>query len=126
MSNTYTWVIESLDCVPSLNGQTNVVCNIHWSVTAVSEQGKTITTPEGVFLFSPFLASTKGIQALDTSTISAFIPYENLTKKAILKWLLDALGAEQVVSIETSLDNGLNALANPPVVSLPLPWANNA
>jgi len=32
MANTYTWVIDALDCAPSAEGQTNVVNTIHWRV----------------------------------------------------------------------------------------------
>ena len=27
----YTWKIEALDCIPSADGQTNVVSTIHWT-----------------------------------------------------------------------------------------------
>jgi len=40
MTNIYTWVIDSLDCIPSIDGQNNVISCIHWRVNAVSNQGK--------------------------------------------------------------------------------------
>jgi hypothetical protein len=108
MTNIYTWRIESLDCVPSTDGLTNVVANIHWRVNGSNDR---------------FTASVYGNRLLKHSPNADFTAYDNLTEETVLGWLKDAIGAEQVASIETNLDNQLDTLANPPVVSLPLPWA---
>jgi len=34
MANTYTWVIEAMDCVPQEDGQTDVVITVHWRQNA--------------------------------------------------------------------------------------------
>lgn len=111
MSNKYTWDIEQLDCVPSIDGQSNVVSCVHWRVKSA----------DGVNT-----AQTYGTQTLDFDSNKAFTAYPELDKQTVIGWVQGAIGAEQVASIYASLDNQLETLANPPVVSLPLPWANNA
>lgn len=111
MTNNYVWFIEQLDCTPSIDGQSNVVSKVHWRVKG--DDG--LNTSE-IF----------GAQELIFKSKNIFIAYPDLDKQTVIGWVQDAIGAEQVASIYASLDNQLETLANPPVVSLPLPWANNA
>lgn len=109
--NTYTWEIDALDCVPSIDGQSNVVSRVHWRVKST---------------YGTNNAQLYGAQSLDFDTNNTFTAYPSLDKQDVINWVQKAIGAEQVASIYASLDNQLETLANPPVVSLPLPWANNA
>jgi hypothetical protein len=103
----YTWEVESLDCVP--DGK--VVSCIHWRV-----KGNNGTNTAEVY----------GLQHIEHNTKNLFTVYEALNKEEVIRWAKEAMGEEQVASLYASLDNQLETLANPPVVSLPLPWANNA
>jgi len=111
MSNLYIWVIEKLDCLPSADGQTDVVSNIHWRVTASDG-----LTP------IPNVATVYGVQPLTYTAGSPFTAYANLTESTVLGWLQTAMGSEQVASIQTNLDNQITNLVNPPIVTPPLPW----
>jgi hypothetical protein len=44
-----------------------------------------------------------------SSSVSGFIPYENLTESIVLGWVQTSLGAEQVTAIETALQNNVTA-----------------
>jgi hypothetical protein len=125
MTNTYTWFIDSLECIPSFEGQANVVSTVHWRVNAVSDQRPTMTINNVVSL-NPYTATVCGTQQLNYVAGKPFKAYSKLTENTVIQWVQDAMGADQVASIETSLDTQINNLANPPVVSLPLPWPNNA
>lgn len=109
--NTYNWVVESLDCVPSADGQANVVSNVHWRV-----YGTDGATP------TPNTACVYGVQPLTYTAGSPFIAYSSLTKDTVIEWVQAAIGAEQVASIKQNLDNQIANLANPPIVTPPLPW----
>ena len=59
--NTYTWVISALDCVPSLDGRTNVVSVAHWRLNA-TDGNHTVTSYGAQYLgyannnaFAPFV-----------------------------------------------------------------------
>jgi hypothetical protein len=107
MSNTYTWIIDSLDCIPSADGKNNIVSNVNWKVGATDGKNNAIIY---------------GAQPLAYTAKSQFISYFDLKQSVVIKWVQDAIGIEQVASIQKNLDNQINILANPPVITPPLPW----
>ena len=106
--NTYIWLIDSMECVPSSNGQTNVVSIVHWRVNATD--GKNI-------------CGTYGVQPLTYTAENPFTAYSALTQDDVISWVQTAMGAEQVTAIQDNLDKQLKNLTNPPVITLPLPWS---
>ena len=108
MANAYTWVIEAMNCVPQEDGQTDVVITVHWRLNGTD--GTNTATVYG----SVGLTYTQG---------SSFTPYADLTQGQVIAWTQDALGDEQVASLEANVAAQLANLVNPPVVSPPLPWA---
>lgn len=122
MANTYTWSINSLDCIPSADGQNNVVSNVHWSVSATSDKTRTLTNYNNITSTVPYSSSVYGVQPLTYTAGSPFTPYDGLTKDTVIQWVQSAMGAEQIAAIQTNLDNQIANLVNPPIVTLPLPW----
>jgi hypothetical protein len=111
MSNTYNWVIEQLDCYPEKDGHTDVVFTAHWRLNG--SDGTNIATVYG----SVGLTYEEG---------APFTPYDELTQPQVVGWVQAALGGEQVQSLTDNVAAQLAALANPPVVAPPLPWASAA
>jgi hypothetical protein len=107
--NTYTWVIDALGCVPSVDGQTNVVSTIHWRVNATDGVNN---------------ATVYGAQSLIFDAKNAFIDYSDLTKNQVIGWAQGAMGIDAVTALQETLDKQLEALANPPIITPPLPWSN--
>lgn len=104
-----TWKVTDLLVKPQVDGFTNVVYIVNWLVTdtdgvnEVRKGGKTeVPLPAG-----------------DT-----FIPYDQLTENQVINWVKNVLGSEEVSSIEADLQAQLAYIANPPIVSVPLPWAS--
>lgn len=139
MANTYTWFVDSLDCIPSLEEQTNVVSAVHWRVVGTSDIIKqtiiipvrTITDENGIVTTLPeqtinvaYSSSTQGTQPLTYTAGSPFTPYSGLTQETVLQWVQLALGNEQVTAIQTNLDNQIVNLINPPIMTPTLPWNN--
>ena len=108
MSLTYTWVIEAMDCKPQEDGQTDVVITVHWRQNATD---------------GTYNATVYGTVGLTYTQGSPFTPYADLTQDQVIGWVQDALGDEQVASLEANVAAQLANLANPPVVTPPLPWA---
>jgi uncharacterized lipoprotein YmbA len=102
--NTYTWEVESLDCVP--DGK--IVSCIHWRVKSTDG-----TNTSEVY----------GVQPLVFNTKNAFINYADLTKDTVIGWVQEAMGIDAVTALQETLDKQLEALANPPIITPPLPWA---
>jgi hypothetical protein len=105
MANTYSWVINSMEVIPSLDGLTNVVNTVNWSYNGVSP-----TNIHG-------RVSSSSIMSLPTS--EDFIPYSELTQGMIISWLESKLN---VSDLQSRLDTQINLIENPPTVELPLPW----
>ena len=104
MANTYTWLIPRLDCVPN----DNVVSCVHWRVNATDGTNE---------------ATVYGTQELTYDAKNAFIKYSALTKDTVIGWVQEAMGIDAVTKLQEALDKQLETLANPPIVTLPLPWA---
>lgn len=106
----YEWNCKTVDCYPEQNNEADVVYNVHWIVTGISDQ----LDPEG----NPYSATNIGTQTLDTSQITNFIPFEDLTNDEVVAWTKAAMGAEQVTKIETNIDKQIQDLITPTSVTL--------
>jgi hypothetical protein len=102
-----TWKIEQLNCKPSFDGKTDVVETIHWRLNGVDGE---------------YATSVYGSQGVTYEAGSPFTDYDSLTEEVVVAWVKDALGEEQVTTYETSVNNQLEALKNPTVVTPSLPF----
>ena len=84
--------------------------NVHWIVTGVSDQ----VDPAG----NPYSATNIGTQTLDTSQITNFIPFDQLTNDEVVAWTKVAMGDEQVASIEASIEKQIQDLITPTSITL--------
>jgi hypothetical protein len=109
MANTYTWVINSLECYPTLEQQQNVVCNIFYYVVGTDGTNT---------------VSISGNQAINYISNNSFTPYESLTEAQIITWLQEEIGNNQIIAIQNALDVQLNGLSNPIKIKPKLPWNN--
>lgn len=109
MDNTYTWVIEQLNCYPKLDAESNVVFAINWRINATD--GINVVT-------------TQGTQQLEKNLDSDFIEYQNITESIAIDWVKNAMGKEKETEAILILNEQLNAIQNPPIVSPKLPWIN--
>lgn len=103
-----TWSITQLDYALSLDGQTDVVNNSHWQCINSDDQGNQ--------------ARVYGSIAIPTDDLSNFIPYADITEAEALQWTKNALGTEEVASIEANVTSQLNVIKNPTEGS-GTPWA---
>jgi hypothetical protein len=86
------------------------VYNVHWIVTGISDQ----LDSKG----NPYSATNIGTQVLNTSDITDFIPFEDLTNEEVVAWTQSAMGEEQVASIEANIQSQIDNLINPTSVTL--------
>ena len=107
---TYDWNCRTVDCYQEQDNEADVVYNVHWIVTGTSDQ----TDPQGM----PWEATNIGTQTLDTSQITDFIPFDQLTNDEIVAWTKGAMGEEQVASIEASIQGQIDSLITPTSVTL--------
>ena len=106
----YDWNCRTVDCYPEKYSEADVVYNVHWIVTGTSDQ----LNPEG----AAYSATNIGTQSLDTSQITNFIPFDQLTNDEVVAWTKGAMGAEQVTQIESSIQSQIDSLITPTSVTL--------
>ena len=110
MKVTYNWDCKTVDAYPLINEESDVVYNVHWRVTGVSDT----LDKNG----NPYTAGSIGTQNLNTSEITDFIPFEQLTNEKVVEWVKGTMGEEQVESIEKSIESQINNLITPKSVTL--------
>ena len=110
MAVTYDWNCKTVDVHPQEEGQTDVVYNVHWIVTGVSE--------EIDFKGVPYSVTNIGTQVVPLSGSGTFIPFEDLTNEIVVEWTKEAMGEEQVAYIEAGIASEIEALINPTSVTM--------
>ena len=109
-TTTYTWNCRTVDCYPTLDGDTDVVYEIHWIYTATSSE----VDSKG----DPYSVTNIGVQQISTDDIKDFIPFEDLDNTKMTEWTKEAMGAKQVAEMKTSIDTQLANLITPISVTL--------
>ena len=96
-----TWKINSLDRDLTQGDNENIITQIHWTASDSDADGNTGSSYGSV-----------GVTLVGTPTA-----YADVTEADAIGWAKDALGNEQVTTIETNLANQIEALANPTTAS---------
>ena len=107
---TYDWNCKTVDAYPQDGDYSDLVYNVHWRTTGVSDQ----LDPDGL----AYSATIMGTQSLDVSDVTDFIPFEDLTNEIVVGWTKSALGEEQVASIEANITAQIEQIIKPTSVTL--------
>lgn len=101
---TITWTVTAMDCYPQEGSEADVVFTVHWTCAGT----------DGTYNASVY--STCSVPTPE----GAFTPYADLTQAQVLSWIW-ANGVDQAVT-EAAVEQQIQALINPTVVTPPLPW----
>jgi|TARA_B100000035_G_scaffold50623_3_gene39197 hypothetical protein len=107
MAINYTWDVSTVD-VKEIDGNADTVFNVHWRLTGTDD---TNNDTEG----NPQTTTVYGTQELDTSDLSDFTAFADLTASDVQGWVETAMGATEVQAKKDSLDAQINELVNPVV-----------
>ena len=97
MAISYSWNVSTVDTYPTHNSQSDVVYNVHWRLTATDDANK---DSDG----NNWTAEVYGTQVVDTSDLSSFTAFADLTASDVQGWVETALGADVVTEMKASLD----------------------
>ena len=100
------WVVVQMDTAPSEDGLTDVVKRVHYRYEGTDEQ---------------YFADIYGVLSCATPSDTDFTAYEDLTYEQVCAWLEAGLNVE---AMDLNLATQILNLKNPPIVNLPLPFAN--
>ena len=107
-----TWTIPQVEYDLSVTQDgvdyTNVINIVHWRASDEDAEGNT--------------GNSYGTASIDTSDLATdWVDYASMTEAEVLTMAKNALGAEQVTSIETSIAAQISAKANP-TTGTGVPW----
>ena len=106
----YDWNCRTVDARPLEDGEADVVYNVHWRVTGVSDK----LNSEG----NTYSANSIGTQRVTWNPEGTFIPFENLTNEIVVEWTQAAMGEEQVAGIQANIASQIESLINPTSITL--------
>ena len=113
MANTYSWSINALDAYPSQDSLTDVVYNIHWGLTATSDQNDA----DG----NAYTANSIGTQTVAAPDADDYTAFEDLTQTIVEAWL--EASDMDVDAIKAGLDAQIEEKITPTSVTKQLPTA---
>ena len=99
MAINYTWNVSTVD-VKEIDGNADTVFNVHWRLTGTDD-------------VNDESASVYGTQTLDTSDLSDFTAFADLTASDVQGWVEAAMGEDRVTEMKAGLDSQINELLNP-------------
>ena len=100
MAINYTWNCKTVD-VKTIDGNEDTVFNVHWRLTGEDNANNS----SGVY----------GTQSLDTSDLSDFTAFADLTTNDVQGWVEASMGADRITEIKSNLDAQIDELINPVV-----------
>ena len=106
MAISYKWDVKTVDTYPTKDSKSDVVYNVHWRLTATDD---TNNDADG----NPQTATVYGSQGLDTSDLSSFTAFADLTASDVQGWVEAALTADTVNDMKDSLDSTIEELVTP-------------
>jgi len=96
-----TWTIGTMDRELTQGDNSNIVTNLHWRASDADADGNTGSA-----------YGTVGVTLVGTPT-----PYADVTEADAIGWAKDALGADEIASIEAGIASQIDAMANPTTAS---------
>jgi len=109
-----TWSIASLHRQVSLDGKADVVTAVHWQVM----DSETVGSGDDEVTYS---GRSYGSVGLDTSDLSSFTAYAEVTEADAIAWAKAALGEDQVAQYEKSVADQLIEKKSP-TTGTGVPW----
>ena len=97
----YNWNCKTVDAYVEKAGNSDVVYNVHWELTGSEfvPDSEGNDPPTG----KTYSITNIGLQVLDTSEITNFIPWNEVTEVEVEAWTKAAMGEEQVLLVETNI-----------------------
>ena len=110
MAINYTWDVNTVDTYPTKDSKSDVVYNVHWRLKATDDTNKDSNG-------NNWTAEVYGSQAVDTSDLSSFTAFADLTASNVQGWVETALGTDEVTAMKASLDANIAAKITPTSVT---------
>ena len=110
-----TWTAESLYVTKTVGSLSDVVGSVNFYVY----DSETVGSGESAVTYQGQYGGTVSLAAPDASSFTA---YSDITASTALTWARNALGTDEIASIESSIADQIEKQKNPPNYT-GIPWA---
>ena len=101
MAISYEWNVSTVDTYPTKDSKSDVVYNVHWRLIATDDSNTVKDMDDNDV---PATSESYGSQSLDTSDLSSFTAFADLTASDVQGWVEAALGDDEVTAMKSGLD----------------------
>jgi hypothetical protein len=92
-----TWKINNVKVYNTLDNNSDVIYLVNYNVTATGSGGSYALSKEAT---------------IDTSSITDFVPFPDLTEEIVLGWITTDLGEDGVAAIDHEAEDALSEFLN--------------
>lgn len=98
-----TWNLKDVKVYNTLDGNSDVIYLVNYNVTATTDGGVYVLPKEAT---------------IDTSSITDFVPFADLTEEIVLGWVTTDLGTDGVAAIDQEAEDKLSSFMNSSIKTL--------
>ena len=109
MAINYTWNVSTVD-VKEIDGNVDTVFNVHWRLTGTDDANTVKDSQDNDVAAA---STVYGSIGLDTSDLSDFTAFADLTASDVQGWVEAAMTADTVTEMKTGLDANIAELVTP-------------
>ena len=106
----FEWDVSNCEVYPNKDGLSDVVHKVHYIIKGIDISNLDDND-------NPHFAIQRGRVYLDTSDLSNFIAWSDLTSEIVQNWVEDNLGADNVAAIKSDIEAKINNKINPSSVN---------
>jgi len=99
-----TWNLKNVQVYNTLDGNSDVIYLVNYNVTATDGNGSVYVLPKEA--------------TIDTSSITDFVPFADLTEAIVIGWVETDLGTDGVAAIDQEAEDALSNMLNTSVKTL--------
>lgn len=98
-----TWNLKNVKVYNTLDGNSDVIYLVNYNVTATGNGGTYALPKEAT---------------IDTSSITDFVPFADLTEAIVMGWVTSDLGVDGVAAIDQEAEDALSDMLNTSIKTL--------
>ena len=111
MAISYAWDVKTVD-TKTIDSNADTVFNVHWRLTATDDANTVKDSQDNDVAAA---STVYGTQVLDTSDLSSFTAFADLTASDVQGWVETAMGADKITEMKAGLDANIAELVTPTV-----------
>ena len=106
MAITYSWDVSQVDTYPTVGSNADVIHNVYWVLTGTDGENN-----DAIGL--PITAMHNGKTVVDTSDLSSFVDFDNITTADVQGWVDASLGSDLIAELRSTLATRLEKTITP-------------